>query len=676
MKTLILTLTAGFSVYLAFNFSDFCLFFEPMRPYTPSPLYQASVSQSSGSPSPSVSSQAPAKQPAMEKSTGSEMGLPAQNCLTDRFGIQLKVITTRADVRCTERPGGQMVGQPLLFFRPYFVFQKEPATGPTPRFYRIGTSPQVNSILGWVAADAVSVWSTRVGARCVPTGGTVRYLDVYKEKDDLVTVLQENRTDRLPLARTPIVPSNALNPWPIVEHADLPVNGFPTPIVKLNFLGVAQPAGTGQPASGVPAGPVYSDTEVEEITRQIRSLDLVFVVDCTGSMQPFLDATRQAVTQISTRIRSLNPRPDLALGLVAYRDWDRESGFAAMYWDLEKDPEKFLYLISNLCAAEGGDVPEAVYEGLFAAITKTSWRGGGLSDRIIVLVGDCPAHEPGEVGSQGYSRNQVVELAAQKNIRIFSLAVGGYEELPTRQQRWAQFADLARRRGGSIYPVEQEAQLVQTIQGILAQRSEVIQKRNVVVQSLRAGKLRTQVAADEQMEIGEVTEIVQFLENGGIDPGRLASSASSNTPVFGEGWAPMEKDGNQLLKRQVFLCRAELDYLLSTLHMLNSSLAPGTASRLFSVGISSRIFPTADLLEDDLPQDVWLQAQGIPTGPSSILRLSKSEIAHMSEQRRAELRDRISREIIPALVNARNDNSRWFQRGDLEWGWVDESLLP
>ena len=69
-------------------------------------------------------------------------------------------------------------------------------------------------------------------------------------------------------------------------------------------------------------------------------------------------------------------------------------------------------------------------------------------------------------------------------------------------------------------------------------------------------------------------------------------------------------------------------------------------------------------------------AKGIPVGRSSVLRLSASEIRHMSEDSRTALREHIARASVPALVNARNDDGLWIFRDDLEFGWILEHHLP
>jgi hypothetical protein len=67
---------------------------------------------------------------------------------------------------------------------------------------------------------------------------------------------------------------------------------------------------------------------------------------------------------------------------------------------------------------EGGDVPEAVYEALYAASVYYKWRDN--AQKLIVLIGDAEPH-PVPRGSGKYSKDYVLSLAESKNIKIRSI---------------------------------------------------------------------------------------------------------------------------------------------------------------------------------------------------------------------------------------------------------------
>ena len=64
---------------------------------------------------------------------------------------------------------------------------------------------------------------------------------------------------------------------------------------------------------------------------------------------------------------------------------------------------------------EGGDIPEAVYEAMYASLEFYKWDED--AQRKIILIGDAEPH-PKPRGSGKYSKDLVMKLAAEKEIAI------------------------------------------------------------------------------------------------------------------------------------------------------------------------------------------------------------------------------------------------------------------
>ena len=95
--------------------------------------------------------------PAAEIAARPTPALPVPECELDEYGLRRRVIVLREGLRCVQEPGGREVGQPLKYFRPYFVFATQRTNG-RPLFYQIGPEPYRRCIEGWVPADAVASW--------------------------------------------------------------------------------------------------------------------------------------------------------------------------------------------------------------------------------------------------------------------------------------------------------------------------------------------------------------------------------------------------------------------------------------------------------------------------------------------------------------------------------------
>jgi hypothetical protein len=141
---------------------------------------------------------------------------------------------------------------------------------------------------------------------------------------------------------------------------------------------------------GAPAEP---DTKGEQKIRiAIADLDLVFVMDTTGSMGPELidlQANLVGIIRVLSRLAS-----SLRIGFVAYKD--RGDAYLTKVYPLERMNDahaaELVNFVQDLHAQGGGDDPEPVDEALKAALAMP-WRADAQG-RIIVI-GDAPAHQQG-----------------------------------------------------------------------------------------------------------------------------------------------------------------------------------------------------------------------------------------------------------------------------------------
>jgi Mg-chelatase subunit ChlD len=150
-------------------------------------------------------------------------------------------------------------------------------------------------------------------------------------------------------------------------------------------------------------------------------LDLVFLVDATGSMADEIDKLKASLRSISAEVSRLPSQPDLCFGLVAYRD--KGDAFLLRSHDLTNDLDGFLRSALNpLQAAGGGDYPEAMNEALHETVHNLSWRGDGAT-RLVVLLADAPPHL--DYGGPYYDDDMVAALG--KGIKIFSVGASGLD---------------------------------------------------------------------------------------------------------------------------------------------------------------------------------------------------------------------------------------------------------
>ena len=150
-------------------------------------------------------------------------------------------------------------------------------------------------------------------------------------------------------------------------------------------------------------------------------LDLVFLIDATGSMGDEIGKLKTTLRTIADEVARLPSRPDTCFGLVAYRD--RTDDFVVRRHDFTNDLNAFQGALDALQATGGGDYPEAMNEALAETVHQLSWRGTGAT-RLVVLLADAPPHL--DYGGPQYDDSMVAALG--KGIKVFSVGASGLDK--------------------------------------------------------------------------------------------------------------------------------------------------------------------------------------------------------------------------------------------------------
>lgn len=119
-------------------------------------------------------------------------------------------------------------------------------------------------------------------------------------------------------------------------------------------------------------------------------LDVVFLLDTTGSMSGEIREAKERVRQIAERLRAERDNERVRLGVVAYRD--RTDSWVTKVSPLTEDTDESFRFLAALRADGGGDSPEDVLTGLRVALHELEWDLGDDTERQVFLIGDAPPH--------------------------------------------------------------------------------------------------------------------------------------------------------------------------------------------------------------------------------------------------------------------------------------------
>lgn len=151
--------------------------------------------------------------------------------------------------------------------------------------------------------------------------------------------------------------------------------------------------------------------------------DVVFAVDTTGSMKDDIQKLREE--WIPRLVEGLKEFGDIRIGLLLYRDYNdtyRLMGLPVKRYEFTENIDVFTKNLNSfvIYGNEGGDIPEAVYEALYASLSFYNWRRDAY--RKIILIGDAEPH-PTPRGTGKYTKQLVADTARSKNVVIDAIIV-------------------------------------------------------------------------------------------------------------------------------------------------------------------------------------------------------------------------------------------------------------
>ena len=203
-----------------------------------------------------------------------------------------------------------------------------------------------------------------------------------------------------------------------------------------------------------------------------KGLDVVLVVDGTGSMQLIIDDVKAKMAQLVSAIHRLVPIA--RVGMVVFGGKGKKMGIQP----LTLNPQKLVDFLSGIHAEGGDEWEEDLAGGVDTAIHQMDWKP--YAKKVIVLVGDSPPKkddfQPLITEIHGFKNNNgtfnTVDVAAEEHERFereFWLKV--HREEPPKisplpefyQQTRAAFKVLANAGGGAMRSLSKDSHINQQV---------------------------------------------------------------------------------------------------------------------------------------------------------------------------------------------------------------------
>ncbi|MFW9967910.1 MAG: VWA domain-containing protein [Candidatus Thorarchaeota archaeon] len=271
------------------------------------------------------------------------------------------------------------------------------------------------------------------------------------------------------------------------------------------------------------------------MSEKMGQLDLVFVVDNTGSMGSYIDVTKRKILEIIRTIKKEELCHRLRVGLVSYRDHPPEDNtFVTQKYELTSDTARIEQNIMQMSADGGGDGPEAVDDAMDAANRMEYLLDAA---KVVVLVADAPPHgvEDGDRWPDGppsgIKWNQEAKKAYDKGIVYHT--VGCFPEINSYAHGVRVFQEIAETTQGKFFPLNEAELLVKIITGVAIEEIDKIAIQKSILEEM--GVSMEEFPKDEELTDERIRELAASVRSSGITKRSMkhAPSAAGEEEVEG-----------------------------------------------------------------------------------------------------------------------------------------------
>jgi hypothetical protein len=355
-------------------------------------------------------------------------------------------------------PRKSATAKPTVPFSVYYLYERKRVSGED--WVKVGSDSH-GTVLGWIASRDTIPWNQTLTVAFKNAQGTDRVL-LFKNRDPLKQLAEAHDLNayarvyesaikgQLP-ADSPVVaiqPPGQINIQdnfylvPIKQHEDVFLGSAKARLLQVASVPLAggQGAGPDNPNPGYRSG-------------------IVFAIDTTQSMRPYIDRTREVVRKVYDTIKSAGLQNRVSFGLTAFQDHPKAvpvrgyltRTFATLAEGTE--PERFFRQVKAVVPAgvSNKDFHEDSFAGVKNALEANDWRG--FDARTIILVTDASSRTADDpLSSTGLDAKALRQLALNKGVAIWVLHLRTDMGREDHARAEAQYKELSYYPGiGDIY---------------------------------------------------------------------------------------------------------------------------------------------------------------------------------------------------------------------------------
>jgi hypothetical protein len=222
-------------------------------------------------------------------------------------------------------------------------------------------------------------------------------------------------------------------------------------------------------------------------SQETRPVDVVVVLDTSGSMEGLLDATRARLWDVVNELGRMQPTPELRVGLISFGTdkATEDDGFIIQHLDLTDELDSVYAELMELTVGGG---TELVGRALNQAVDGMSWSPEYDALRIVFVAGN----EPADQGDEDF--RVAARAALDRGIIVNALYAGNREQGVV--EKWHQVAQAGEGNFSAIDPALGSIQIATPQDDLLLELNASLNTTYVPYGEKGADGLANQVAQD------------------------------------------------------------------------------------------------------------------------------------------------------------------------------------
>ncbi|MEE9412203.1 MAG: vWA domain-containing protein [Methylococcales bacterium] len=318
-------------------------------------------------------------------------------------------------------------------FSPYYVYDRI-KDGAQHEWLQVGLGRSGN-VVGWMESDKTFEWNhglTLSFRKPIDDKSRVLLFRDMESIKEIAETYDQRRYDLLyaaaskgmPIDHSPVA---AIQP---LKDIDIRKNFYLLPIHNYEEIYLNNSTAQLLEVSSIPLQNKKPENQAAQKvdSKNPYTANIVFAIDSTVSMQPYIERTHEAVRKIYDSLNQQSLLGSVQFGLIAFRDnpsaAENIEYLTRRYVSLEQgsNAASFMKSVESLESAQTPtkDFIEDSYAGIASALNEMDWAPDAA--RFIVLITDAGARDEYDpLGSTGLDAATLNQLAQEKNVAIFVL---------------------------------------------------------------------------------------------------------------------------------------------------------------------------------------------------------------------------------------------------------------